>query len=73
MHNYLVIYEKNPQGHFSAYVPDLPGCTSFGITLDEVKSNMKEAIEIYIDEMKADGKDIPRPTTIGEICEIDIP
>jgi len=33
---FLVIYEKSKSG-FSAYVPDLPGCTSAGATKAEVE------------------------------------
>jgi len=39
---YLIIFEKNAQGHFGAFVPDLPGCVSIGDTLKEVKKILKK-------------------------------
>jgi predicted RNase H-like HicB family nuclease len=34
----------------SAFVPDLPGCVPTGATLDDVKANIREAIEFHIRE-----------------------
>lgn len=49
MNNYLVIYEKSKQG-YSAYVPDLPGCTTAGESKAEVQRNIKEAMRLYLTE-----------------------
>ena len=53
-----IIVEKATEG-FTAYVPDLPGCVSFGNNLEEVKNNIKEAIQFQIEGMKEDGELIP--------------
>lgn len=66
---YAIIIEEGEK-NYSAYVPDLPGCTSTGNTLDEVRSNMKEAIEFHIDGLKKDGLDIPPPLSISESVEV---
>ena len=50
MRRYLIIYEKGADG-FSAYVPDLPGCTSAGATKKEVGENIVEAIKLHIEVM----------------------
>ncbi|EKV57952.1 type II toxin-antitoxin system HicB family antitoxin [Brachyspira hampsonii] len=47
------IIEKDENGYF-AYVPELKGCVSQGNTFEEIKSNIKEAIEIYIESMEED-------------------
>ena len=59
---YLVIFEECNDGGYSAYVPDLPVCFSVGDTLEETKENIKEAIELYLEEMKDTGKVIPEPS-----------
>jgi predicted RNase H-like HicB family nuclease len=59
---YLVIFEW-ATGNYSAYVPDLPGCVSTGRTLEETETSIKEAIALYIDALRDDGKPIPEPTT----------
>ena len=59
---YLVIIEKNKQGHYGAYVPDLPSCISIGDTEEEVKINIKEAIQLHVEGLKAEGYEIPAPS-----------
>jgi hypothetical protein len=40
---YAAIIERTDRNH-SALVPDLPGCVATGVTLEEVKSNLRQAI-----------------------------
>ncbi len=61
--DYLAIFEKADDGSFSVYVPDLPGCVSSGDTLEEAEAMIREAIELYIEDMRASGESIPQPTT----------
>jgi predicted RNase H-like HicB family nuclease len=53
-----IIVEKATEG-FTAYVPELPGCITFGNTLDEIKENIQEAISLQLEGMIEDGEDIP--------------
>ena len=69
MKNYVVIYEKSSDG-YSAYVPDLPGCTSAGATRDEVKNNIVEAIKLYLEVLQEDGKPIPKSVSESETLVI---
>ncbi|WP_217359194.1 type II toxin-antitoxin system HicB family antitoxin [Anabaena sp. UHCC 0204] len=65
---YTVIYERG-ETNWGAYVPDLPGCISIGDTLAEVQENIKEAIELYLEVLKEDGKPIPKPSTeVGKVA-----
>lgn len=61
--DYLVIFEKASDGSIWAKVPDLPGCYSYGETLDEAKIQIKEAIEFHIEGLKEEGLSIPDPHT----------
>ncbi len=67
---YLVIIEKGPSNH-SAYVPDLPGCTSAGDTLDECLAGIREAVEGHLQIMREYGDPIPEPTS--EPAFVDVP
>jgi predicted RNase H-like HicB family nuclease len=60
---YLIVIEKARDGSYSAYVPDLPGCVSCGDTVAEVKRNIKEAVDLYVEDLAAEGQPIPEPTT----------
>jgi len=48
-----------PEGGFTVTVPTLPGCITYGETVDECITNAKEAIELYIESLGADGEEIP--------------
>ena len=48
---YAIVIEKTDTG-YSAYVPDLPGCVSVGGTLEETDRNIREAIDLYLDELR---------------------
>ncbi|WPP52959.1 type II toxin-antitoxin system HicB family antitoxin [Catalinimonas niigatensis] len=65
MRKYLIVYEKSKDG-YSAYVPDLGGCTSAGATREEVEANIIEAINLYIETLKEDGLPIPEAFSYGE-------
>lgn len=38
------------EGGFHAWCPALEGCHSFGATRDEARENIKEAIELWLDD-----------------------
>lgn len=56
---YKVVFEPQEEGGFTAIVPSLPGCVSQGDTFDETIANIKEAIELYIESLEADGLPVP--------------
>jgi predicted RNase H-like HicB family nuclease len=49
-----VVIHKAEEGGYWAEVPLLPGCVSEGDTLDEVKANIQEAIEGYLEVAQED-------------------
>ena len=66
---YAVVIEKGER-NYSAYVPDLPGCVSVGDTLEEVKVEIREAIEFHLEGMREDGFPIPKPSSRPEYVEV---
>lgn len=65
MKMYLIIYERSLDG-YSAYVPDLPGCTSAGATKEEVTENIVEAIKLHLEVMRESGYEIPEANSESE-------
>ena len=53
-----IIY-PGEDGCWVAEVPSLPGCISQGRTKEEALTNIKEAIQAYIDALKEDGIAVP--------------
>ncbi|MCC6776401.1 MAG: type II toxin-antitoxin system HicB family antitoxin [Hyphomicrobiales bacterium] len=49
-------------GGFLATVPDLPGCMSDGATPEEALANVHDAIAAWIDEARALGRPLPKPS-----------
>jgi len=66
---YRVILEQDEEGVFVAEVPALPGCISQGATRAEALANAQEAIEAYLESLKAHGEPIPPPIS-EEVIEV---
>jgi antitoxin HicB len=64
--NYKILLKKEPEGGYTVFVPSLPGCITYGETIDESIINAKEAIELYIESLKSHGEDIPTEENILE-------
>jgi antitoxin HicB len=49
-------------GGFVATVPDLPSCMSDGETPEEALANVRDAVAAWIEEARALGRPVPRPS-----------
>jgi predicted RNase H-like HicB family nuclease len=56
---YTVVLEQEQDGGYVASVPALPGCVSQGDTREEALANIREAIELYLDDCRDAGDPIP--------------
>ncbi len=56
---YRIALKKEPEGGYTVTVPALPGCITYGENVDETISMAEEAIELYIEELKARNEEIP--------------
>ena len=60
---YLVVLETAPgRTDYGVTLPDLPGCTSAGDTLDEALGNAEDAILSCLGVLVEDGKPLPAPS-----------
>lgn len=57
--NYNAVFKREPEGEYTVFVPMLPGCVSYGKDLEEAKKMIKEAIELYLESLKAHKEEIP--------------
>ena len=57
--SYRVLLRKEPEGGITAIVPSLPGCVTYGDTVEQAIAMAKEAIELYIESLKEHGEEIP--------------
>ena len=61
---YTVVLELESDGGFVASVPVLPGCISQGDSRDEALVNIREAIELYVEDCVASGDPVPEEDSI---------
>ncbi|MES1240095.1 MAG: type II toxin-antitoxin system HicB family antitoxin [Acidobacteriota bacterium] len=66
---YAVVIER-AENNYSAYVPDLPGCVTTGVTLAEVEQQIREAIEFHLEGMGEDGIPAPQPSSRVEYIDV---
>lgn len=66
-----VALKEEEDGRWSASIPALPGCSSWGYSQQEALDNVKDAAEIYIEDIIDAGEGLPHPS--DEIELIDEP
>lgn len=56
--NYRILLRKEPEGGYTVIVPSLPGCITYGDSIEDAIKMAKEAIELYIDSLREHNEDI---------------
>jgi len=57
--SYQILLRKEPEGGYTVTVPSLPGCVTYGETVEEAVEMAKEAIEVYLERLREHGEEIP--------------
>lgn len=69
--HYDVVYQRAEEGGYVAFVPTLPGCHTQGETLEETRTNIEEALLLYLETMTELGEEVlPTEETYHGIIEI---
>ena len=72
MRKYLIVIEKG-SNNYSAYSPDVLGCGATGKTLEDIKRNIREAIEFHLEGLVEDGDPIPEAESTAEYIFVNEP
>jgi antitoxin HicB len=64
--NYKIFLRKEPEGGYTVIVPSLPGCVTYGETIEKAVKMAKEAIELYIETLTTHGEKIPTEDNVFE-------
>ena len=51
---FTAIIESAPEGGYWAICPEVPGANGQGETIEETKNNLREAIQLILEDRKAD-------------------
>jgi predicted RNase H-like HicB family nuclease len=70
MRNLTAYIEKDPEtGLYVGIIPGLPGAHTQGETLDELQKNLKEVVELCLEEMSSEEKEqIPEFVGIQQVA-----
>ena len=52
------VFEPQEEGGYHVYAPDLPGLHTQGDTFDEALENAQEALELYVEGLREDGRSL---------------
>ena len=65
----ILHWDEDYQGYWIE-VPSLPGCVSQGKTRDEALKNIVEAIQLYLEGLIREGREIPQEKEEGATVEV---
>lgn len=54
-----IVAYRGEDNHWVVECPSLPGCISQGKTREEALTNIKEAIDLYVEALEEDGLPVP--------------
>ena len=57
---FKVEFEQDEDGRWSADIPTLPGCATWGFTKEEALEALKEAAQAYLEVLFEDGRPLPK-------------
>lgn len=63
---FTAIIESAPEGCYWAICPEVPGANGQGVTIEDAKNNLKEAIELILEDRR---QDILRGLSVDVIFE----
>ena len=66
---YPVVIHKEENTEFGVSFPDLPGCITAGITIEDALEMAVEAAELYIEDVLLEGEPIPVSGTIEDYLQ----
>lgn len=56
--SFRIILRPEPEGGYTVSVPALPGCVTYGDTVEQAMIMAKDAVAVYIESMKAHGEEV---------------
>jgi antitoxin HicB len=60
------------EGAYSVVVPALPGCVTWGSTLDEALASAREAIEGHVAALRDTGQDVPEEDSAPLVTTLEV-
>ncbi len=64
VYTFRVIIAPDENNTYHGFVPSLPGCHTFGDSIEETKANLREAITCHVQGLQIDNEPIPQDDKI---------
>jgi predicted RNase H-like HicB family nuclease len=65
MNTYTAIFERAPDGAVWGWIPEIPGATGMGASIDEAESSLRAGLDVWIETERELGRAIPPPAILG--------
>jgi len=63
-YHFSVVIERDKDGYF-AFCPELQGCYSQGDTYEEALENIRDAVQLHLEDRLESGEQIPQPDSVS--------
>jgi len=63
-YRFFIVIEKDEEGYF-AFCPELQGCYTQGDTYEEVLENIKDAIQLHVNDRLDNGEEVPQGQSVS--------
>ena len=67
MRHYIALIHKDAASDYGVSFPDLPGCVTAGVSLDEARVMAGEALALHVEGLASDGEAIPEPSSLETV------
>jgi predicted RNase H-like HicB family nuclease/uncharacterized protein (DUF1778 family) len=67
MRQYIALIHKDAGSDYGVSFPDLPGCVTAGVDLDDARSMAEEALALHLAGMAEDEEPIPEPSSLEAV------
>jgi predicted RNase H-like HicB family nuclease len=67
MRQYIALIHKDADSDYGVSFPDLPGCVTAGVDLDDARRMAEEALALHLEGMAEDDEPIPEPSSLDAV------
>lgn len=69
---YPALFNPISDGGYEVSFPDFPGCVTFGQTFEEAQEKASEVLSLWVEELEAEHKTIPKRKERPIITDVKI-
>ena len=69
IYHFKGLFQPEEDGRWSAWIDELPGCSTWGYTQEEATQALHEAAILIVEDMLANGEEVPTATSTNTITQ----